>query len=307
MLRSVEQQRAAAACPLQRRWSPIAQRHSFPALRMDGNDEAAEDTNLPPLPSITSVEFYGDVLENDVSVSARSLGRVEEIGIFPLGMVLNPGAVIPLHIFEMRYRQLFSQAWDGDTKVGVVMYDRERNQWARVGTFCQVTEFQTQPDGRIFTVNEGDARFRVLKVTRAGSQMQFAKALVEYHDDLDSDEDLTQLEDEVWTSLKQVLKLSNELYGKHLDLRDKIKALAPGEGLSEDGGQRPEGSESARQRLFSFAVCQVLDMPILDQQLMLQMQNTSERLRKQLELLQQAQQFLSAQVSLKNADRKSVV
>ena len=35
------------------------------------------------------------------------------------------------------------------------------------------------------------------------------------------------------------------------------------------------------QRLFSFAVCQVLDMPILEQQLMLQMQDTALRLRKQ--------------------------
>ena len=56
--------------------------------------------------------------------------RVEEIGLFPLGMVLNPGAHIPLHIFEMRYRQLFNQAWQGDTKVvcvcSVCVCERER-------------------------------------------------------------------------------------------------------------------------------------------------------------------------------------
>ena len=69
------------------------------------------------LPSIKTVEFYDDVLEDTKPVAARDMGRVEEIGIFPLGLVLNPGAVIPLHIFEMRYRQLFNQAWEGDTKV----------------------------------------------------------------------------------------------------------------------------------------------------------------------------------------------
>ena len=53
--------------------------------------------------------------------------RVEEIGLFPLGMVLNPGAQIPLHIFEMRYRQLFNQAWQGDTKVSFASI---------VGLFC---------------------------------------------------------------------------------------------------------------------------------------------------------------------------
>lgn len=201
----------------------------------------------------------------------------------------------------MRYRQLFNQAWEGDTKVGIVMYDKDRNQWARVGTVCKVVEFQTQPDGRIITVNEGDERFRVLKVTRAGTQMEYAKALVEYHDDVTTGDDVGELEEKVWNSLNQVLSLSNHLYGKQLQLRDKIKALAPGEGLSSEGGQRPQSSQIARQRLFSFAVCQVLDMPILEQQLMLQMQDTALRLRKQQELLNQAQQYLSAQISLKNA------
>jgi hypothetical protein len=35
------------------------------------------------------------------------------------------------------------------------------------------------------------------------------------------------LEEKVWNSLNQVLSLSNQLYGKQLQLRDKIKALAP--------------------------------------------------------------------------------
>jgi Lon protease-like protein len=38
-------------------------------------------------------------------------------GLFPLGLVLNPGASLPLHIFEMRYRHLFNTAWDGNVKV----------------------------------------------------------------------------------------------------------------------------------------------------------------------------------------------
>jgi hypothetical protein len=33
--------------------------------------------------------------------------------------------------------------------------------------------------------------------------------------------------------------------------------VAPGKGISEEGGERPAQSETARQRLFSFAVCQV--------------------------------------------------
>ena len=89
--------------------------------------------------------------------------------------------------------------------------------------------------------------------------MQYSKALVEFIDDSSEPEaDLSALELEVWNSLNAVLKLSNDLYSKKLDLRDRIKALAPGKGLDPmDGGSRPQASETSRQRLFSFSVCQV--------------------------------------------------
>lgn len=40
-----------------------------------------------------------------------------QLGLFPLGLVLNPGAALPLHIFEMRYRNLFSKAWEDNKRV----------------------------------------------------------------------------------------------------------------------------------------------------------------------------------------------
>jgi len=163
-------------------------------------DEEDISSRLPQMPSIGSVEFLADAIEDTESVPGLSLGRVEEIGLFPLGMILNPGAIIPLNIFEIHHCQLFNQAWEGKIKVGIVMYDQERNQWARVGTLCKIIEFQTQPDGlvwtlwalifacsfcnktdvhnpntgRIQTVSEGDERFRLLKVT----QIECIKVLI---------------------------------------------------------------------------------------------------------------------------------
>lgn len=49
------------------------------------------------------------------------------------------------------------------------MYDKEKNKWARVGTQARVIRFQPLPDGRILTVNEGEERFRVLKVPSAAA------------------------------------------------------------------------------------------------------------------------------------------
>ncbi|EKX53048.1 hypothetical protein GUITHDRAFT_150507, partial [Guillardia theta CCMP2712] len=196
----------------------------------------------------------------------------------------------------MRYRQLFTKTWEGKQKVGFVMYDKDRNRWAKVGTTARLISFDTKPDGKIMTLGEGDERFRVLKVTRIGSQMEYMKALVEYIDDENTEEDLKPLEENVWESLKQVLSLSNELYGKKLDLKDSLKSLAPRK--SYNMGKKPLRSEIVRQRLFSFAVAQVLDMPLLEQQSLLQVQDTKERFRREMGMLEMAQQFLTAQVSL---------
>ena len=59
---------------------------------------------------------------DETAFAVRSLGQVEEIGLFPLGLVLNPGATfkLPLHIFEMQYSQLFNNAWDGSQKVACI-------------------------------------------------------------------------------------------------------------------------------------------------------------------------------------------
>ena len=86
------------------------------------------------------------------------------------------GALVPLNIFEMRYRAMFNHAWEGNkkvwsapfvtmqrvipepcsvTQVGIVMFNAQRGAWARVGTVAEVVKFQSQPDGRIVTLNEG--------------------------------------------------------------------------------------------------------------------------------------------------------
>jgi len=41
--------------------------------------------------------------------------------MFPLGSVLLPGGVLPLHVFEPRYRQLVADALDDDRTIGMVL------------------------------------------------------------------------------------------------------------------------------------------------------------------------------------------
>lgn len=217
-------------------------------------------------------------------------GRTAELPLFPLQVVLNPGGAIPLYIFELRYRLMFNRIHDGDSRFGVVLYDKEAESLARVGCCAELLRFEPLPDGRIMTNNKGVERFRILRILEDDP---YTVAEVEFFEDEPPAAECPDLEGEVWTALQDVLRLSNRLYDKTLDLAPDIKRLAPGTG-GLDG-------DAKRMQEFSFAVSQVLDMPLREQQLLLQMSDTEKRLRRQSKMLGTARQYLAAQVTIKNA------
>ena len=48
---------------------------------------------------------------------------MEEIGLFPLGLVLLPTEQVPLHIFEPRYRELIGESLEHGVPFGIVYAD----------------------------------------------------------------------------------------------------------------------------------------------------------------------------------------
>jgi Lon protease-like protein len=113
------------------------------------------------------------------AVTARRVGSRAVIPLFPLGTVLVPGLVLPLHVFEPRYRQLvvdLLQQEPDDRGFGVVAI---REGWevgadgARalfdVGTLALVREVASYPDGRYDLVTNGDARFRLIRLVDEGT------------------------------------------------------------------------------------------------------------------------------------------
>jgi Lon protease-like protein len=73
--------------------------------------------------------------------------------MFPLGTVLFPHAVLPLHVFEARYRALMQHCLDADRRFGVVLIERGSevgggDQRASVGTQGVITRAAELPDGR---------------------------------------------------------------------------------------------------------------------------------------------------------------
>lgn len=96
----------------------------------------------------------------------------ETLPLFPLGTVLLPGATLPLHVFEPRYRQLTVDLVTGavpDREFGVVAV---REGWApdddglaglhSIGCTAMLRDVRRLPDGRFDIVTRGARRFRLL-------------------------------------------------------------------------------------------------------------------------------------------------
>jgi Lon protease-like protein len=93
---------------------------------------------------------------------------MDEIGLFPLGLVLLPTEQVPLHIFEPRYRELIGECLDAGEPFGLVFADDDGLR--RVGTLASVVEVTDRfDDGRLNVVVEGGERFRLMEVTRGRS------------------------------------------------------------------------------------------------------------------------------------------
>lgn len=86
--------------------------------------------------------------------------------MFPLGSVLFPSLVLPLHVFEERYRALTRACLDGDREFGVVLIERGSEVGGgdvrtTVGTVARIVEAEEYPDGRFAVVSVGVRRIVV--------------------------------------------------------------------------------------------------------------------------------------------------
>jgi Lon protease-like protein len=90
--------------------------------------------------------------------------------IFPLGGVLMPTQLLPMHIFEPRYLELMRRLTEPGApgEFGVVLIERGRevgggDQRVATGTVARLIEAERQPDGRWLVLVAGTGRFRVVE------------------------------------------------------------------------------------------------------------------------------------------------
>lgn len=202
-----------------------------------------------------------------------------EIPLFPLpNVVLFPRIVIPLHIFEERYKLMINGCIETGDVFGLVLLqagavEETEETIHRVGVTARIVEAERVEGGRMNILCEGERRFRVYRFTQ---QTPFWKGSVDLLEDRES--------------------ASESLYEQVAELYRSVAGLsAKLSGSQETDLVLPESATD-----LSFMIGYVLDIPFEEKQRMLEMDVTSERLRLLIAHLSETLRKLEQQRSQKD-------
>jgi uncharacterized protein len=197
--------------------------------------------------------------------------------LFPLGTVLVPGLVLPLHIFEERYRVLIQALMalpeEAPRQFGVITlrHGREAGGTAAlsalypVGCTAELREVTPYSDGRFDIVSVGETRFR-LRGLDGDAGTPYLTGLVDFLPEPDGDGDLA--------ALSGVLTRQFAAYREQL------------------GVEVTELPDDARVISYLVAAAALLDLPT--RQGLLEQPTTTERLRAEVALLRRERALVKA-------------
>ncbi|HEY4290749.1 MAG TPA: LON peptidase substrate-binding domain-containing protein [Puia sp.] len=106
------------------------------------------------------------------------------IPVFPLGIVVYPGEMVNLHIFEPRYKQLVNECYKEGKPFGIpTVID---NKLSEMGTLVKITELvKVYDNGEMDIRTQGMRVFRVLELIKSVPDKLFSGAIVNYPDNIE--------------------------------------------------------------------------------------------------------------------------
>ena len=218
---------------------------------------------------------------------SSTLINVDEIPLFPLSVLLVPGLVMPLHIFEPRYRQMVSDLMAlpaEEREFGLISLNRDGDvsrdgiaAMVRTGTAARIDEITDLSDGRSNISAVGTRRFRILELLPSDT---YFKARVEW-----LSEDITTKS----FGLAGATMRSFHEYTQVLTANGLPQIDAP-HGLPDD------------PNLISYIVATSALFDSREKQELLDIETTDERLEKSRKLLDRERKIISAIPSLPASD-----
>lgn len=195
-----------------------------------------------------------------------------EMPLFPLNVVLFPGMVLPLHIFELRYRLMIAECRQQDKPFGVVLARPESNlmheQTYAIGTTAEIREIDQLEDGRFNLIAMGAQRFRILS---QHSQKPYLSGLVEPYEDTP----------EPAQSLNSPAKKAQELFSIYLGIL-----------LEAAGKNTLQVNLPTIPEELSYFIAYLLDTEDEQKQRLLECTSTLRRLQEEIALLRHEMPFM---------------
>ncbi|CAI7748433.1 unnamed protein product [Closterium sp. NIES-54] len=224
--------------------------------------------------------------EGGSSSSGSSGGRFNprdddlvELPLFPLPLVLFPGTALPLQIFEFRYRIMMQTLLQTDMRFGIIYTGKDAATAAAVGCVGQVIRHERFPDNRYFLICRGEERFRVVDIVRS---RPYLVGRVRWLEDKPSEQpvDIDSLANEVASIMHDVIRMSNKMRGSDEEVPDLRKSSFP--------------------TPFSFWVASTFEGAPAEQQALLELEDTAERLQREKETLRSTLNYLTAASAVKD-------
>lgn len=205
-----------------------------------------------------------------MSDALEKVSGIRHLPLFPLPLVLLPNELLPLHIFEPRYRQMLKDVALDKKMFGVSFFNPqetfvEKPALGSVGCVAEIREVQQMSDGRSNILTIGVVRYRLNEYIDAGEPYLIGDVEF-FEDDVEDENTLNPLADEVFKLFRRVAQAAHK--------------------LSSERGAFPDVQQTEPQAL-SFLVTAAFNLePNLKYQL-LETRSTVERLTKLREILLQ--------------------
>lgn len=142
---------------------------------------------------------------------------IKQLPLFPLSVVLLPNELLPLHIFEPRYRQMLKDIELRRNLFGLSYFDEgsgvdNKPATGSVGCAAEVRESHLQPDGRSNILTTGLIRYRLINYVDEGTPY-YVGDVEFFEDDKEDPKILGPLADEVYELFERVAKAAFKLSG----------------------------------------------------------------------------------------------
>jgi Lon protease-like protein len=174
-----------------------------------------------------------------------------KIPLFPLGVVLLPEVLLPLHIFEERYKTMIGECLDRDQAFGVI-YHNGTEMESKGCTARVVRVIKQYPDGRMDILTKGERRFLIEDLHE---DKPYLEASVGFFDD--GEEIPTQkteaLATEGFDLMMQIEGIDGKQFsieqGDLMGLKEASYLIASSEGFTPEERQKFLEMTSTRDRL----------------------------------------------------------